>query len=95
MLEQSCPESANRDDGNDFKRLITYFLTRIILNSLFCWEDLSDLNTHGHGLNGPAVLLAEYADGLLQCFFTLFHVRLFLLAVSLLLFNSRTLTQRR
>lgn len=55
----------------------------------------SDLDTHSHSLNGPAVLFTQYADGLLQCFFALFHIRLLLLAVPLLLFNPTTLTRRR
>lgn len=54
---------------------------------------VSRLDTHSHNFNGPAILFAEDADGLLQCILTLLHIGHLLLAVPFLLLDPRTLKQ--
>lgn len=50
--------------------------------------------THSYGFHCPPILLAEDADGLLQCILTLLHVRyLFLTVPFLLLLDPRTLNE--
>lgn len=64
-------------------------LQKIIIQ--FCG---SGLHTHSYSFNGPALLLAEDADGLLQCILTLLNIGHLLLTVPILLLNMRTLQQR-